>query len=191
LLKIESKADLKVFLDADLRSLGVLNRRNWFMINEIVAFQVRLRRLEYAINCSRNPFTVLLQRFLYRRISIKLGISISPNTFGPGLSIAHRGTIVVNGGAQIGANCRIHTGVNIGTEAGKADAAPVIGENCYIGPGAKIFGPIQIGSNSVIGANAVVNKSFPEGGQTIAGVPAKIISSKSSKGYLVEGHIII
>jgi serine O-acetyltransferase len=134
---------------------------------------------------------VLLQRFLYRRISIKLGISISPNTFGPGLSIAHRGTIVVNGGAQIGANCRIHTGVNIGTEAGKADAAPVIGENCYIGPGAKIFGPIQIGSNSVIGANAVVNKSFPEGGQTIAGVPAKIISSKSSKGYLVEGHIII
>jgi serine O-acetyltransferase len=190
-LKIESKADLKVFLDADLRSLGVLNRRNWFMINEIVAFQVRLRRLEFAINCSRNPFTVLLQRFLYRRISIKLGISISPNTFGPGLSIAHRGTIVVNGGAQIGANCRIHTGVNIGTEAGKADAAPVIGNNCYIGPGAKIFGPIQIGSNSVIGANAVVNKSFPEGGQTIAGVPAEIISSKSSKGYLVEGYIII
>ena len=191
MLKIESKADLKVFLDADLRSLGVLNRRNWFMINEIVAFQVRLRRLEFAINCSRNPFTVLLQRFLYRRISIKLGISISPNTFGPGLSIAHRGTIVVNGGAQIGANCRIHTGVNIGTEAGKADAAPVIGNNCYIGPGAKIFGPIQIGSNSVIGANAVVNKSFPEGGQTIAGVPAEIISSKSSKGYLVEGYIII
>ena len=178
-----------MFLDADLRSLGVLNRRNWFLINEIVAFQVRLRRLEYAINCSRNPITVFLQRFLYRRISIKLGISISPNTIGPGLSIAHRGTIVVNGGAQIGANCRIHTGVNIGTEAGKADAAPVIGENCYIGPGAKIFGPIQIGSNSVIGANAVVNKSFPEGGQTIAGVPAEIISSKSSEGYLIEGYI--
>lgn len=189
MLKIESKADLRVFLDADLRSLGVLNRRNWFLINEIVAFQVRLRRLEYAINCSRNPITVFLQRFLYRRISIKLGISISPNTIGPGLSIAHRGTIVVNGGAQIGANCRIHTGVNIGTEAGKADAAPVIGENCYIGPGAKIFGPIQIGSNSVIGANAVVNKSFPEGGQTIAGVPAEIISSKSSEGYLIEGYI--
>lgn len=185
---IKSKKDLQNFLDADLRSLGVSKRHNWLMINEIVVFQVRLRRLEYAINCTRNPFTLIIRRFLYRRIAIKLGISISPNTIGPGLSIAHRGTIVVNGGARIGANCRIHTGVNIGTEAGKADAAPTIGDNCYIAPGAKIFGSIQIGPNTVIGANAVVNKSFPQGGQTIAGAPAEIISSKSSKGYLIEGY---
>jgi serine O-acetyltransferase len=125
---------------------------------------------------------------MYRRISIKLGISISPNTFGPGLSIAHRGTIVVNGGAKIGANCRIHVGVNIGTEAGKADAAPTIGDNCYIGPGAKIFGPIVIGPNSVIGANAVVNKSFSEGNQTLGGVPAKVISKKNSDGLLIRGY---
>jgi serine O-acetyltransferase len=188
-LEINSKEDLKRFLDADRRSLGVAKRRNWLMINEIVVFQVRLRRLEYAINCNRNPFTLLLRRFLYKRIAVKLGFSISPNTIGPGLSIAHRGTIVVNGGARIGANCRIHTGVNIGTEAGKDDAAPTIGDNCYIAPGAKIFGSIQIGPNTVIGANAVVNKSFPEGGQTIGGVPAKVISSKSSKGYLIEGHV--
>ena len=158
------------------------------MLNEIVTFQVRLRRLEYALNCSRNPLRVLFRRFLYRRIAIKLGISISPNTFGPGLSIAHRGNIVVNGGARIGANCRVHVGVSIGTEAGKADAAPTIGDNCYIGPGAKLFGHIEIGSNSVIGANAVVNKSFTEGSQTIAGVPATVISSKSSKGYLIQGY---
>ena len=175
-------------MEADLRSLGVTRRRNWLMINEIAVFQVRLRRLEYAINCKRNPATLLIRRFLFRRISIKLGISISPNTIGPGLSIAHRGTIVVNGGARIGSNCRIHTGVNVGTEAGKDDAAPIIGDNCYIGPGAKIFGSIQIGSNSVIGANAVVNKSFPQGGQTIAGVPAEVISKKTSDGYLIQGY---
>jgi serine O-acetyltransferase len=80
--------------------------------------------------------------------------------------------------------------VNIGTEAGKADSAPVIGDNCYIGPGAKIFGPIEIGPNTVIGANAVVNQSFVDGSQTIAGIPAKVISSKSSKGYLIEGYQI-
>jgi serine O-acetyltransferase len=113
---------------------------------------------------------------------------MSPNTFGPGLSIAHRGNIVVNGGARIGANCRIHVGVNIGTEAGKADAAPTIGDNCYIGPGAKIFGPIMIGPNTVIGANAVVNKSYPEGNQTLGGIPAQAISNKSSKGLLIEGY---
>jgi serine O-acetyltransferase len=188
MLVIKSRDDYKTFLDSDLNSLGVHGFRRRFLIsNEIVIFQVRLRRLEFALNCSKNPIRILLRRFLYRRIAIKLGFSISPNTIGPGLSIAHRGTIVVNGGARIGANCRLHVGVNIGTEAGKEDAAPVIGDNCYIGPGAKIFGPIEIGPNSVIGANAVVNKSFPEGSQTIAGVPARVISDKSSKGLLIEG----
>lgn len=185
---IASKEDYKRYLESDLLSLGVRNKRNWLMLNEIVTFQVRLRRLEYVLNCDKNQVRVLFRKFLYRRISIKLGISISPNTFGPGLSIAHRGTIVVNGGSRIGANCRLHTGVNIGTEPGKSDEAPIIGDNCYIGPGAKLFGHIEIGSNSVIGANAVVNKSFTEGSQTIAGVPATVISSKSSKGYLIQGY---
>ena len=190
MLRIESKRDLKDFLDADRKSLGVENRYNWLMLNEIVTYQVRLRRLEFAINCDKNLIRVAVRKYLFRRISIKLGISISPNTFGPGLAIAHRGTIVVNGGARIGANCRIHVGVNIGTEAGKSDAAPTVGNNCYIGPGAKIFGPIEIGANSVIGANAVVNKSFAEGSQTIAGIPAKVISKKSSKGLLTEGYLL-
>jgi serine O-acetyltransferase len=163
---------------------GVFSR----LANSVYLFEVRLRKLEYAINCSNNPLRKILRRFLYRRISMQLGFSISPNTFGPGLSIAHRGTIVVNGGALIGANCRIHAGVNIGTEAGQADSAPRIGDNCYIGPGAKIFGPISIGSNSVIGANAVVNKSFPEGSQTLGGVPASVISNKSSDGLLILGY---
>jgi len=185
---INSKKDYKKFVASDLQSLRISTRRNWLMLNEIVTFQIRLRRLEYALNYSKNPLRVLVRRYLYRRISIKLGISISPNTFGPGLSIAHRGNIVVNGGAKIGANCRIHVGVNIGTEAGKSDAAPSIGDNCYIGPGAKIFGPIVIGPNSVIGANAVVNKSFSEGNQTLGGIPAKVISKKNSNGLLIKGY---
>jgi serine O-acetyltransferase len=185
---IKSKEDYRKFIASDRLSLGVGNQSNWLMLNEIVTFQVRLRRLEFAMNCSKNPVRVLFRKFLYRRIAIRLGISISPNTFGPGLSIAHRGNIVVNGGARIGANCRIHVGVNIGTEAGKADAAPTIGDNCYIGPGAKIFGPIMIGPNTVIGANAVVNKSYPEGNQTLGGIPAQAISNKSSKGLLIEGY---
>jgi serine O-acetyltransferase len=185
---IKSKEDYRKFIASDRLSLGVGNQSNWLMLNEIVTFQVRLRRLEFAMNCSKNPVRVLFSKFLYRRIAIRLGISMSPNTFGPGLSIAHRGNIVVNGGARIGANCRIHVGVNIGTEAGKADAAPTIGDNCYIGPGAKIFGPIMIGPNTVIGANAVVNKSYPEGNQTLGGIPAQAISNKSSKGLLIEGY---
>ena len=187
---IESKIDYLAYCAADRESLQI--PRHWWInfSNEIFIFQKRMRRLEYALNCGRNPLITLYRKILFHKLSVKLGYSISPNTFGPGLSIAHRGTIVVNGGAKIGANCRIHVDVNIGTEAGKSDAAPMIGDNCYIGPGAKIFGPIEIGSGSVIGANAVVNKSFPEGNQTLGGIPAKVISTKSSEGLLAKGHKI-
>lgn len=185
---IQNKKDYLDFRKADRISIGISNNQLTKLANSIYIFEVRLRKLEYALNCSNNPVRVLLRRYLYRRTSIRLGFSISPNTIGPGLSIAHRGAIVVNGGARIGANCRLHVGVNIGTEAGKADSAPTIGDNCYIGPGAKIFGPITIGSGTVIGANAVVNKSFPEGNQTLAGVPAAVISNKSSEGLLILGY---
>lgn len=186
--RIESYTDYQTFRAADKKSLGLENTRFALVVHDIYRFEVRLRKLEYALNCRKNPIRVLCSKIFFRRISVKLGFSISPNTFGPGLSIAHRGTIVVNGSARIGANCRVHVGVNIGTEAGKADAAPTIGDNCYIGPGAKIFGPIEIGPNTVIGANAVVNKSFLEGNQTLGGIPAKIISKKSSSGLLIQGY---
>ena len=188
--KIESRLDYKSFRSADQKALGIERINFASLSNEIFVFEARLRKLEFALNCSRNPIRILFRKILFRRISIKLGYSISPNTFGPGLSIAHRGTVVVNGGARIGANCRLHVDVNIGTEAGKAAASPIIGNNCYIGPGAKLFGEIFIGPNTVIGANAVVNKSFPEGNQTIAGIPAKVISQKSSEGLLIKGFQI-
>ena len=185
---IQSKRDFHAYCDADCRSLGLKPRTLGLLFDDVYIFQMRMRKLEYAINCGKNPIRTFCRKILFRKSSVKLGFSISPNTFGPGLSIAHRGTIVVNGGARIGANCRIHVDVNIGTEAGKSDAAPIIGDNCYLGPGAKIFGPIEIGSGTVIGANAVVNKSFPEGDQTLGGIPAKVISTKSSDGLLIKGY---
>lgn len=106
------------------------------------------------------------------------GFSIPPNVFGKGLSIAHRGTIIVNSHSEIGDNCRLHACVNIGTIPGVPDAAPTIGNNVYIAPGVKIYGPIHLGSGIVIGANAVVNKDFEEDNITIAGIPAKKIGNK-------------
>ena len=67
--------------------------------------------------------------------------------------------------------------MNIGK--GESDnRAPVIGDNCWIGPGAKLYGGIVLGNEIMVGANAVVTKSFEQDGITIAGVPAKIISYK-------------
>jgi serine O-acetyltransferase len=116
-------------------------------------------------------------------MSIHLGFTIPLNVFGPGLCIAHRGTIVINKDTTIGENCRIHACTNIGTGRGGI-SAPQIGSNVYIGPGAKIFGDITIADNIAIGANSVVNKSFYEKGISIAGVPAKKINNKGSDGII-------
>jgi serine O-acetyltransferase len=121
--------------------------------------------------------------FRYYLLGTFLGFSIPLNVFGPGLCIAHKGTIVVNQSARIGENCRIHVCTNIG--AGRNGfSAPQIGNNVYIGPGAKIFGDIVIADDIAIGANSVVNKSFHEKGISIAGSPAKKINSKGSNGLL-------
>jgi serine O-acetyltransferase len=114
---------------------------------------------------------------------LKLGFTIPLNVFGPGLSISHFGTIVINKHAMIGANCRIHPGVCIGGLKGKA---PRIGNNVYIGPGAKIFGDITIDDNVAIGANSVVNKDVPMS-VTVAGNPAKIVSEKGTSELIVPG----
>jgi serine O-acetyltransferase len=179
---------MKEFQDADLRSLSIKKHSIKYFLDDIWRFQKTLRELEYLMNCHKSRVRVLTKRWLFKQKSVRLGFSISPNTFGPGLSIAHRGLVVVNGGAVIGANCRIHAGVVIGTAAGTSSNAPMIGNNCYIGPGAKIFGPIAIGDFTAIGANAVVNKSFPEGFQTLGGVTARVISPQSSSGLLIEGY---
>jgi serine O-acetyltransferase len=109
--------------------------------------------------------------FTYLRLSAKLGFSIPFNVFGPGLAIVHYGTIVVNANAKVGANCRIHPSTCIGASGGKSEA-PKIGDNVYIGPGAKIYGDIVIANNIAVAANAAVNTSFFEEGILIAGVPA-------------------
>ena len=82
------------------------------------------------------------------------------------------GPIIINGNAKIGTECRIHVGVNIGANGGKS---PIIGNDVYIGPGAKIFGEIVIADSVKIGANAVVNKSCAQKGATLVGIPAHIV----------------
>lgn len=124
-------------------------------------------------------------RLKYHRLSLKLGFSIPINVFREGLSIAHYGTIVVSNHAKVGKNCRIHEGVNIGSTNGN-EMAPQIGDNVFIGTGAKIIGNISIADDVAIGANAVVVKSITEKGVTYGGVPAKKISGNSSRANLTK-----
>ena len=126
----------------------------------------------------------LLYTILHYRKGVKLNFSIPINCFGPGLSIQHIGSIVVNNEARIGAFCRIHEGTTIGATNGQK-TAPQIGDYCFIGTGAKIIGNVHIGSRVGVGANAVVVKSVPNG-VTVGGIPAKIISNNGSYSMIKE-----
>lgn len=126
---------------------------------------------------------------LFETESQRFGFSIPCDVIGPGLSIVHYGTIVISQGCKIGSNCRIHAGVNIGANGGEFEAAR-IGNNVYIGPGAKIIGKIDIGDGVVIGANAVVNKDVPSG-VTVGGIPAKVISNNNSDNHLIKATNLI
>lgn len=95
--------------------------------------------------------------------------------FGENLRIYHN-NIIVNKEAKLGNNVKMH-GLNCIGNNGKDSKAPMIGNNVDIGVGAVVIGGIELADNIVIGANAVVNKSFLEEGITIAGVPARKISN--------------
>ncbi|SEP81899.1 serine O-acetyltransferase [Hyunsoonleella jejuensis] len=84
--------------------------------------------------------------------------------------------VVIHKRVVVGANTVIGTNVTIGGKSGHYDV-PIIGENVFIATGAKILGPIVIGNNVTIGANAVVVKNVPDN-VVVAGIPAKIIKYK-------------
>jgi serine O-acetyltransferase len=97
---------------------------------------------------------------------------------GPGLYLAH-GNVVIDGIVTIGRNCQINPWVSIGlsnsVRLGFSSRGPTISDNVSIGTGAKLLGPITVGSNARIGANAVVIADVPNGA-TAVGVPARVIS---------------
>lgn len=178
---IQSKQEYICYLKQD----EIVNSINSSYVKDILfpklewKFIKALRWLEYCENNNKTIFHRIrwfIAKYRFRKISIKLGYSIPINVFGPGLSLPHRGNIIINPQTRIGESCRIHVGVNIGAHK---DKAPKIGNNVYIGPGAIIFGDIEIADNITIGANATVNKSFTTPNVTIAGTPARIIKENT------------
>jgi serine O-acetyltransferase len=191
---IKSKQDYEYYLEADRIALGKKRKKPMLFFDEVWVFQRLLRKVEYYKNCKNSRFYRPYYHYLYLKfhlLSLFLGFHIKPNVFGPGLSISHPGTIVVNGNARVGANCRIHVCTVIGTKAGYGDVTPKIGNNVYIGPGAKIFGDIEIADGIAIGANSVVNKSFTEPNIGVAGVPAKKINDKGSEKLVARATEIV
>lgn len=113
----------------------------------------------------------MLEGFIFLMCNCVLPASAS---IGAHTKFAYRGLgTVVHARAVVGRNVMIGPGVVIGGKSGHYDV-PVIEDDCFIGAGAKILGPIVVGAGSVVGANAVVVRDVPER-CLVAGVPARVI----------------
>ena len=186
---IKNKEDLKNYINQDAKACRRNTIQPSFFGDYVWKFQIYLRKSEYYNNCVKGIKKILLfpiilfNKYKYKKIGMTCGFSIPLNVFGPGLSIAHPGTIIVNKNSKIGKNCRIQTGVCLGATNG-SEVAPILGDNIFISEGAKIIGAIKIANDVAIGANAVVVKDIEEEGTTWGGIPAKKISNNNSHSNL-------
>lgn len=188
----DTRHALKDYLRKDKWALGKSSAK-WPNIfrDDIWIYEILLRYREYFSNISkRHPHNIYyklmkaLFTLMHYRKGVNLGFSIPINVFGPGLSIQHIGSIVVNANVKVGSFCRIHEGTTIGATNGTKDCKK-IGDYCFIATGAKIIGGGKIGNRVAIGANAVVLGDV-EDNVTVAGIPAKIVSRKGSYSNIEE-----
>jgi serine O-acetyltransferase len=105
------------------------------------------------------------------------GVDIHPGAvLGEGLLIDHATGVVIGETAEVGAQVTIYQGVTLGgTSLSKGKRHPTVGDRVTLGAGAKILGPITIGHDSRIGANAVVVRAVPPN-SVVVGVPGQVIS---------------
>lgn len=119
----------------------------------------------------------LLGRYVSQIMRFFTGIEIHPGAkIGRGLFIDHGMGVVIGETAELGEEVTLYHTVTLGgTSLQKGKRHPTLGDRVTVGAGAKILGPIEIGCDSRIGANAVVVKSAPSN-SVIVGVPGQIIA---------------
>ena len=92
-------------------------------------------------------------------------------SFGPGFVLLHPIGVVINSSVHGGRNVWLESGVVIGDNRGRS---PTLGDDVFVGAGAKIIGGVRVGSGARVGANAVVLRDVPAGA-TVVGIPARSV----------------
>ena len=97
--------------------------------------------------------------------------------FGEGFVLVHSLGVVINGSCPRRQGVKIEHQVTIGAEKRQS---PVLGDDVFVGAGAKIIGPVVLGAGSKVGANAVVVHDVPAGA-TVVGIPARVVRSRRAE----------
>ena len=137
----------------------------------------------------------LIARIISQTIRFFTGIEIHPGAkIGKNLFIDHGMGVVIGETSEIGDNVTIYHNVTLGGSSPSIDSErqrhekrhPTIGNDVVIGSGAQIIGPIKVGNNSRIAANAVVVKDVPENA-TMVGIPAKAVKLENKGSFRPYG----
>jgi serine O-acetyltransferase len=148
---------------------------------------VLLYRLQAWLKARHVPLLPPLCRQLTMTIA---GVSIGDRArIGPGLLINH-GHVIIDGDVVLGPLCSIAPFVTIGLNTGGPDATlfgPTAGRFVFFGTGSKVLGPVRIGDNVRIGANAVVLDDIPAD-HTAVGAPARAIPHEHPLGPAQKTH---
>lgn len=136
---------------------------------------IAIYRLAFLLRKLKIPLLPQIINKLFIRLLFGCQIGLGAK-IGKGVILGYGGLgVVIHERTEIGDNVNIGTGVTIGGTSRKYKV-PIIGENSIISSGTKIIGPVSVGKNCIIGANAVVVDDIPDNCVAV-GVPAKVIKT--------------
>ena len=142
------------------------------LTNSIIKLREKLKK-------SHCRWVKIIYSIKYQRLCGRLNCFIPVSAAIPESTIFPHGLngVYISQGAILGESCVVFHQVTIGSNSlkdSKGFGSPKLGNNVYIGAGAKIIGGIKIGNNVRIGANVVVTNDIPDN-STVVAVPARLI----------------
>lgn len=143
---------------------------------------------KHKVNQTNNAFIKQLLLLSYDNALLKYGSYIGYSAKFAEIPLFPHGIIgvFISAGAEIGKNCVIFQQVTIGSNTlvdSDRKGAPIIGDNCYIGAGAKIIGNVRIGNNCRIGANCVIVNDIPDNSVVVLNAPRIIQKENMNNRY--------
>lgn len=169
---IQSKKELDFYIKADyMMNRGYFKPTFKQRLKAILSpdyimdFLITMRRVDYYTQ-TKQYIPLIINKFKYKKLSIKLGFSIGAEVFGYGLVIPHYGTIVVGENNRIGNYAVLHSSTCITARQ------KVIGNNFYLSTGAKVTTSENLSDNIMVSANSVVTKGCSQGNVLLVGAPA-------------------
>lgn len=188
---LQTKADLKYYLECDRIALGKKRRRpSLRMGDRIWRFEILMRKCEYLFNRKRqNPAYILPYywfKWHFNRQCVLHNIEMPMNVIGEGLVIWHLQNIIINANAHIGKNLSLSAGVTVGQAH---DRIPEIGDNVELMLDARVLG-VTVCDHVVVGAGALVVKPITEPYTVWAGLPAKRLSNHYREANLAREQAV-